>query len=561
MTSTNSGGGGGKKKRNSGRKKKGNPQAKQLAAADKGVKKGAPKVEVVTVCEELVNVITPVIEGDELVLLHTDFVNPGETTLSHFNVSVHQSNPGHAPANLGVEITYGGEIACEVNGAAFASGDTGGAAFRLDMRGVTQGDCVISARITGNADPRWRFEDTPPKTVLVENLRLDAFLYRDGRTVDAGRVNNLAAVDPHAAGTPKTRELHKRNDGIFTFARFGMRAPRAAFWDKAERITFSTNAGPVETYSNPAATVQVLNINAGNFNNNISEFRVATTGAVGNLPGEPGGRIQYHNYPVKAPEKQMTDCYVSCGATVRNTNRELLLGDLVKLQAFSFDDYLDRNVYNECRTRVLADNADAANHVAVAKAAAHKYYDNESGFCRNYTHYPGGWSAFKPFIKAIHGRNCIERYYSNGQGRWIDPVAGRGSAAQAATRGANFIQTYLLDEHAIALHNTTKGLLRTHILNELVTNNGWNQGLDNYIQAPVGGDLWAPYGFSLGDGAPGTHAEVLAVNEMIAAGVPAAEITVATYMLKSLGRQGKRFVACYNCDGILGAGNVRVITD
>ena len=39
-------------------------------------------------------------------------------------------------------------------------------------------------------------------------------------------------------------------------------------------------------------------------------------------------------------------------------------------------------------------------------------------------------------------------------------------------------------------------------------------------------------------------------------------ITVATYMLQAQdGRQGKRFIACPNCRGILEvAGNVRVIT-
>lgn len=485
------------------------------------------------------NLITPVIDGDELVLVHTAFAQPGETSISEIQVSLEQSKPGRAPDNLAVRITYGNQIACFENAnqtTAFATDSSLararlGAPFPLHMRGAAQGDCTVRATVTGTAGPAWRFAEPAEKDVRVEQLTLDAYAFRDGQTIGGGGANL-------AGGNPKTRELHQWSANTFTFARFIMRRPSARFWTKATRVTLSVNGGAVATFSNNTATIALPNLAQGDFAAATRELWVRAT-AVDAMDVEHVGPIHWAGFAPALPEKDKTECHVSCGATLQGSAKELALGDLVELEAFSFDKYLDRKVYNECGARVQPNPAAAAlaNRCALSRAGAHKYYDRESGFWVNHADRNNG---------------------SNPFGAFIDHLFGSNNANHAAIRGANFVENHLQNEWGIALHATMKTAVRDHVRATL-NGGGWAYGRN---WAAVGHPaLGRPYDFSLLYGVPGTHAEVLAANELLNAGVPVDAMTIATYMLQNQnGRQGKRFVACPNCSGILINGGFRVIT-
>lgn len=475
-------------------------------------------------------VITPVIGGDDLVLFYTAFPHLDATSLSAVNISFTESKRGISPRDLAAEVTFGGEITCSLDAAQkkpFDGSEPLGKPFALHLRGAAPGTCTITAKATGTTDPKVRFA-TAQKEILVEKLRLDAHRYRDG-----GTVTGSATV--FANKMPKTRELHQTDGTRFTFARFVMRKPTDGFWAKATRINLAA-AGKVAIFSNSAATSPLAQLVKSSFDDGDVEFWVKTTGRDVVDPDPPPDAIDWESWDELTPEKDATVAYVSCGAHATTTNKPLLRGDLLKLDTYSFDRFLDRNVRNECGRRVQP--APAASKldvdVALAKASAHKFYDKTSAF---------------------HVNRCLTTDAKNPFGRFIELIAECGDAGEASSEGAEFVRKHL-STRGVALHVTTQDAIEAYILRTL-NSGGWVYG-KNWDEAFKPKVPW-PFHFGLLYGVPGTHAEVLAANELLNANVPVSEMTIATYMLqKQDERQGKPFVACPNCSGILR--DFRVIT-
>lgn len=197
---------------------------------------------------------------------------------------------------------------------------------------------------------------------------------------------------------------------------------------------------------------------------------------------------------------------------------------MVAVDTFSLDRTLDRKVRNACGQRVLdPGDADLQRESAISRTAAHHYYDKESRFWANHYYRTNGTSPFKAFMKLLNASD-------------------EGGRSQ---QGANFIAKHLLEQHGITL----AGAMKTRIQGYLGVVLGGGGGFDDN------------FGFENLYGLPGTHAEVLAANELMLAGIAANRITVATYMVQDQdGRRGKRFIACPNCSGILDSTVFRVIT-
>jgi hypothetical protein len=473
-----------------------------------------------------VNVITPVLTGDELVLVHDGFNVPWGTTPSELRVSFQQSNPARCPPDLGVQVVYGNQVACFERAnltVPFATNVTVARArmnrpFALHLRGATQGNCTVTATATGTANPAWMFAPGVAKTLRVERLTLDAYQYQDGLVVGAGGAN-IAADGP-----PKRRELHERNGQVFTFARFMVRQPSAAFWAKASQITLTSHDG-VSIFSNQACTAALADLVQGDFAGGDKEFWVRSANAARGLTGEPGHGIglNWARWAAHAPVQENTICHVSCGATDSTTNHVLRLGDLVQVDTFSLDRTLDRQVRNECGNRVINGIGDLQRNSALSRVQANRHYGYQSNAWVNHYYRANGSSPFDAFIRYIQASRT---------------VAGRPA------RGANFIDNHLRNQHGIQLDPAMKTRIQTYVTNVLAGGDGAD----------------TDFGFQRLYGLPGTHAECLAANEMMRAGVAPADLTVATYMVQPQhGRQGKRFVACPNCQGVLNGG-FRVIT-
>lgn len=478
-----------------------------------------------------VNVITARIRSDELVLVHSNH-HARATDISRMIVDYVQTNDTHACPDLTVTLDYDNSIACFLDAGCTQPLDTGTAIAAGDMpldvymRGAAAGDCDLRATPGGTADPAWDFAPAVTKTIRVESLELVADEFNAGLT--------LGADNP--LGAPKLRELHKRSGTTFTFARITVTAPSATFWQKADRVELLH--ANLDLFDDAlAAHAGADTVQQGDFAAAVVRY-VAAQGApaVDNIPAHG------HGIPAaRAPVKVVTDRYVSCGArlqaaaTYNNTQRTLRHGDVVRLDTFSFDQHIDRLVGNECRNRINVVGFNASD-VALALTAAHKYYDHRSAFWVNHN-YAAGFFPFTDFIASMN-----------------DP---HGNNNTWATAGANYVRDFLATEHGIVLHATMRTRIRNHIFAVIsgarVIPNANQDRYGNFVQH---------YGFSALYGVPGVHAECLAANELINAGILPADITVATYMLQAQNnRQGRPFVACPNCNGILVApGGFRVIT-
>jgi hypothetical protein len=472
------------------------------------------------------NIITPVLGGDELVLVHAGFEAPFDTSLSQLTVSYRESNPRKSCPDLAIKVTYGEEIECftdirERN--AFESDSTLARArlkapFPLHVRGVKAGNCKVTATAEGKTDPAWYLVPDVSKDVRVEKLTLNAHKFRDGLTSGPGGAHM-------AGGNPKRRELHQRDGAAFTFARFVMRRPSPELWTKATRITLSTQAGAVAIFSDEAATVPVAHLAQAAFAGGDVELWVRTTAAPVALTPEPrrGVDLNWGAWAAHDPEKEITPDTVSCGATLVGSNKELVRGDMVTVDTFSLDRTLDRKVRNACGQRVKnPGDANLQRESAISRTAAHHYYDKESRFWANHYYRPDGTSPFKAFMNNLNA-----------------------SAEGRSQRGVEFIERHLRDLHGIRLAPTMKTRIQDYLGVVLGRGHGFAD----------------KFGFDKLYGLPGTHAEVLAANELMLAGIVANRITVATYMVQDQeGRRGKRFIACPNCSGILDSTVFRVIT-
>lgn len=477
-----------------------------------------------------VNVITARIRADELVLVHGNH-HARATDLSRMIVDYVQTNDTHPCLDLTVTLDYDNPIACFLDEACTQPLDTGTAIAVGDMpldvymRGAAAGDCDIHATPGGTANPAWDFAPAVTKSILVESLELVADEFNAGLT--------LGADNPLAA--PKLRELHQRSGTIFTFARITVTAPSVTFWLKADQVVL-VHAN-LDLFDDAlAAHAGADTVQQGDFAAAVVRY-VATQGApaVDNIPAHG------HGIPAaRAPVKVVTDRYVSCGArllaaaTYNNTQRTLRHGDVVRLNTFSFDRHIDRLVGNECRNRINVVGFNASD-VALALTAAHKYYDHQSAFWVNHN-FAAGFSPFNGFIASMN-------------------IAGNNNTW--ATAGADYVDNFLANEHGINLSGEMYNRIWDHIFDVLS-----GATVIPHANQDQHGNFRQYYGFSSLYGVPGVHAECLAANELINAGILPANITVATYMLQAQhNRQGRPFVACPNCNGILVApGGFRVIT-
>lgn len=476
---------------------------------------------------EKVNVIAPTLTADEVVLVHNGHLTK-PTSLSKLTWGYTQTNATYPCDDLRVTLTYDNKIACSEEDKGVKPYASGTADAKLDrslfVKGQTAGACTLTVKLSsasGAKHPSWRIAAEHTKTIRVEKLELEPYKFRDGKSaVDA------SYLVTRVTAPPKARELHLQNGaGDFTVARLVLKKPSDEFWAKATKVTLAAEAG-VKIYSDATATTEVDAVQQGGFGGPELELWVKTTAAPA-MDAEAGGAVDFATWARLLPEKVVSRCHVSCGATVNG--KELVHGDLVALDTFAFDQYLDRKTRNECGGRLTAhprpSKASLDLDVALACAGGHKFYDRLSGFKIN-KNYPtaGGGALLDEFCAAMN-----------------DPHGDNDSWSQD---GLQFVIDHLQNNHGIALCGAMQTLIRAHIKRVLVAR----------------GHM-AKYGFNQNHGVPGVHAEVLAVNEMLAAGVPVTEITVATYKLQRQGVvQGKRFVACTNCSGILMPPQVRVIT-
>jgi hypothetical protein len=190
-----------------------------------------------------------------------------------------QTVPSRPCPNLKVTLAYGAEIACsEATGAkrTVASGtvlaaDRMKSPLKLHVRGDAAGDCTVTATAAGTPGPGWRFAAPATLAIRVERFTLSAFRYRDGGSMVDGGDALLAD-----GGPVRKRELHQRNNNIFTFARFVMAAPTAKFWDKAGSVTLSGN-GRAAIFSDKAATTALAELREADFADGAATFWVTTT--------------------------------------------------------------------------------------------------------------------------------------------------------------------------------------------------------------------------------------------------------------------------------------------
>jgi hypothetical protein len=467
-----------------------------------------------------VNIITPTITAELLVLVEAGgAANP--TTMSTVTLGYAQTDSAYPCGDLRTALTFGNQVTCwyvnnPVN--AYASGTaSANLALALLMRGVAPGPCNLSVQLTslsGATDPSWHIGPAATEVLHVEQLAFDPFLYSEG-----GATAVLGHPVTRVAANPKLRELHQQNPAnAFTLAKVPIRAPNAAFWTHASHLTLAAGAG-VQLFSDQAGTVGVASLQQGDFHGVAEVDLWAKPAAVPALDPPPViGNV--NAIPLRNPEKVVAQCRISCGATIGG--RQLVDGDYVLLDTFGFDRQLDRKAGNATSALLPTLGAqDRTQRAALSIAGGHQYYDRFSAEFSNHQH----WAPHGGLYAAFLGSITIV-----------------GTRAVRAAAGAAFVTNFLSNTHHIVLAQAMIERLDAYIL----------QVLNRGAAGPN-------YGFSQANGTPGTHAEVLAVNALVLAGLPLAETTVATYKLFNAGGQGGRFPACLNCAGILAA-PVRVIT-
>lgn len=497
-------------------------------ATDPGIQVMPPATDTITV--RVVNLITPSIKCDELVLVHGSH-HTRATTVSRMILGYTQTISSQPCPDLKLKLTYGSEIACfrdETCRNAVASGTALPVKTlppTLYMRGVSKGTCTVEVEAVGTADPKWLFATPVEQPVPVEQLVLQVKTYAAGLSLKADAV----------CTAPKTRELHGTSDQVFTLARLTVKAPTAAFWEKADQMSLTHDNLKMCT-DDSGADEAVDTIDEGSLGKDLM-YHVATEDAPVMDPDPDGTGVP----SVITPAKVVTARYVSCSAQLRaeasadGKERTLHYGDIVRFNTFSFDQHVDRMTRNECRTRIDAGPDDT--NVALALAAAHKYYDYTTAFWVNRNFQATKGSPFGAFIKSMNTSG--------------------GTNDSWANDGAKFVETFLKTSHGITL----TGLMKTRIRNHIYAVISGARDIPHKNQNAKG-DYKQYFGFAALYGVPGVHAECLAANELVSNGIDPTNITIATYMLQDQkGRRGRRFIACPNCSGILVApGGFRVIT-
>ena len=505
--------------------------------ADKAINVRANRAGTITTVTFVmtVAVIKPEMTCDPIVLLDRGYKDFNTTASKLTLKATSTALPKAAElADLKAVLTYDGKIKCLKGAEAYGSGtemEFAKPPVELWVKGLAAGTSKPVFKLSSareEVDRYWRFESAEIEgELLVEPLEFVLWQYREGQDSDA------LAPGPK----PLTRQLHNQNgSGSFTSARLDIKAPSEEFWTKGGVLTLTPSA-KMSVFKDDTLTTAVAELKKEDFI--AASLRVwVKGGGVAGLGAVPA--FDWTNW-TSEPEKVLDKTQsVTCGARIAG-GKLLLNGDAVKLETFSLDDYLDRKTRNDCRKPIAAcfDGKDLVDEptyerlrdtdVAVAYAAAHKYYTKESQRRVNLNYSANGRAIFKPFLKAIRK----------------DKDAGANLANQSVT-GANWVATHLSTQHQIALHAATKEMIREYIERVLTR-----------------GDA-VDLGFDLTRGVPGVHAEVLAVNDIFngVVGIEPKDITVATYKLQEAGEQGNRFVACINCRGILlgGARKVRVIT-
>lgn len=488
-----------------------------------------------------VNVITPVLDEDELVLVHKDFAQPGQTALSELSVHFTQSHPGERPHDLAVQVDFGDQISCyhdvdqarQFNSTEQIANADLGEPVTLYMKGESEGDCTATARIIGSDGPGWRFADQVDQDIRVEELRLDTYVYTSGRTVAAAAQDNMVA-----AGNPKSRMLHQYDLDKFTNAKLVLRSPSDRFWEKADRVTITPHGHGLTVHSNDAATNDLPLLNQAVFAEGDYNLWAKHAPAEA-LDVEPAGRYTPAAQPGPTwqawmPLKESTDRFVSCGAHTTN-NKDRVHGDIIRLQTFSFEKWLDRTVHNASGDMVTA-GVNLQHNCALAKAAHNKYYDKASHLpCVNHTRMAAGPTPWQAFVNAIHHGNTVE---------------------EAATEGTNFVYDHL-ESQGIDLSNRMLEAIRTYLQARVASGAGFAVNKATWEgKTPAQRMQATGYGLRSDRGLPGTHAEVLAVNQVWTEDYPKDQISVATYRVQPNQNQRKRFAACVNCTGILAGFNV-----
>jgi hypothetical protein len=466
-----------------------------------------------------VNIIAPTINAERLVLVHDSDVN-FPTTLSPVTLGYTQTDPTYPCNDLRTALIYGNQITCRdaVNPAtAYASGTAdANLSLALLMRGGTAGLCNLRVHLSsasGQTDPSWFIAPDVNATTYVEPLAFNPFVFRVGGDTVA---NPNGAM--RVAAVPKLRELHQHNvANDFTLARVPIRRPTNAFWGPGTHVTLTAGAG-VQIFSNAGATAAVAALQQGDFGGPEYDLWVKTTNAPVMDPAPLPNAV-------RNPVRVMTTRRIFCGATTAS-GLQLQYGDIVVLDTFSFDQELDRRVGNATTALLPTLGVAARNRdTALAIAAGHKFYNEFSGQFVNMQHLAGGLrAAFLASMAAVVGNPA------------------------KAVAGEAYVAAFLQAHYLIVLNAAIRNLLQAHILRRLIA------GANDNARFPQNA------------GTPGTHAEVLAVSAMLDAGLPANEVSVATYKLHQSGGQGQRFVACANCHGILlppgpaPATGIRVIT-
>jgi hypothetical protein len=497
-------------------------------------------------------------------------------------------------------MTYGAQIECREAGkdqvfdrdTVFALPEKK-SALTFGARGISRGACTVTVSLQGSPGEGWRLDTAPiSKDLWVEKLKLDAYLFKDGSLVK-GDVSSMATGKPEE-GTPKNRKLHQRDKDIFTFARLIMRRPSAEFWTKASGITFAGH-GKIGAYVDKDAKKQIKSLARADFGDSGDyELWSATTDDYpAALDGESsrGVAIDFSKWSEHKLLEELDPRHLSCGATVAGTDSALQIGDLVRLDTFSFDRRLDRAVHNACGRRVKRGAEGLKEESAIAQTAANQYYDLVSDFWGNRYYRKSGQSPFNDFISAMKSRFAdrnkmadagvafIEQHLQTHDVRFvggmrarvrgyilgvIDDWAKRMDALKDIEARRKYDEEIRKEFEAWDDRIRQLTIGKSEALKEVKgqSNEGaveadWNirirkvEGPKENRQRQLDADK-SSYSFDLLYGLPGTHAEVLAANELMQAGHTPDKLTVATYMVQvQPGRQGKRFEACPHCSGIL----------
>lgn len=457
-----------------------------------------------------VNVITPILEVESLVLVDAGN-DTYPTTRSQVTLSCHQSNPQSPCVDLRIALTHEPGIACAFSDEPdkiYPSGhEHAGTDLALVVTGLAAGPCELTLRLSSAGaqdDPSWHLEDPVSETVHVHELKLVPWRY-----LECGNTVATPERDVRLAARPKQRELHQHDPaGAFLAARVAIAPPADAFWDVASVLTLSVPPG-LRVFRDDTCRKPVQPLKQADFGAGEVDVWVRATTLAPMDPQPPDARLDA--VPQRVPDKVVTSRWLCCGATAID-GREVKNGEVVRFDTFSFDQHLDNKTANATGTKLATVTWEDCKHFnAVAIAGGDHYFDAYSRIHVNLQKekapHGGLFDAFRAVLQTPDKTD-----------------------AELATLGTDFVATYLLN-HKVTLHATTKELMRA------------------YIEAVLGRAGVA--GFSRNAGTPGTHAEVLAVDELLTAGLTLAEISVATYKIHPSGGRGKHFVACANCTGIL----------